>query len=264
MRSTRTTKRAHPRSRGENWPTIFTYQVCPGSSPLTRGQHLHIQGVTLSTRLIPTHAGKTWVPRGLTSSRRAHPRSHGENFYLPYKMLEYAGSSRLTLGKRCFDRELAPVVRLIPTYGGKTPGTRPRLRSASAHPRTRGKTPRSPHWSSFTLAHPRSHGENGTRGIPYPYKTGSSPLMRGKRLKALPVDRRAGLIPAHAGKTARGRGRRRTRRAHPRSRGENFGSRGIVVDTLGSSPLTRGKPRGRAHRPPSRRLIPAHAGKTSP
>lgn len=111
---------------------------------------------------------------------RVHPRSHGENFYFPYKMLEYAGSSPLTLGKRCFDCELAPVVRLIPTYGGKTLGMQPRLRSASAHPRT--------------------HGENGARGIPYPYKTGPSPLTRGK---TTPRNCRRGVgwfIPADRGK----------------------------------------------------------------
>ena len=51
--------------------------------------------------------------------------------------------------------------------------------------------------------------------------------------------------------------------AHPRSRGENrVGARARVFPP-GSSPLTRGK-RGRSSpRRPRRRLIPAHAGKTS-
>ena len=51
------------------------------------------------------------------------------------------------------------------------------------------------------------------------------------------------LIPAHAGKTACSRRRRRSRPAHPRSRGENPGGK------LGDF-----RARG---------LIPAHAGKTS-
>ena len=53
-----------------------------------------------------------------------------------------------------------------------------------------------------------------------------------------------------------------THGAHPRSRGENFGSRGIVVDTLGSSPLTRGKLVASSSTPMVGGLIPAHAGKT--
>ena len=70
------------------------------------------------------------------------------------------------------------------------------------------------------------------------------------------------LIPAHAGKTLRGRGRRRWRRAHPRSRGENAACEGGVSAGSGSSPLTRGKRTLRVTAGILRRLIPAHAGKT--
>ena len=93
-----------------------------------------------------------------------------------------------------------------------------------------------------------------------------------------------GLIPAHAGKTTGEGAIRGANGAHPRSRGENVAAllraawrvgsspltRGKHVELHGfsrleggSSPLTRGKPRQdrRAHQ--RRRLIPAHAGKTS-
>ena len=70
------------------------------------------------------------------------------------------------------------------------------------------------------------------------------------------------LIPAHAGKTLRGRGRRRWRRAHPRSRGENESCAADGRQLPGSSPLTRGKPRAERARQTWSRLIPAHAGKT--
>ena len=70
------------------------------------------------------------------------------------------------------------------------------------------------------------------------------------------------LIPAHAGKTPRRPSATSGPRAHPRSRGENTAIARTVTDTMGSSPLTRGK-RGRSGtRRPRRRLIPAHAGKT--
>ena len=93
---------------------------------------------------------------------------------------------------------------------------------------------------------------------------GSSPLTRGKPrapLRRWPAWR---LIPAHAGKTPRRSSARMTRRAHPRSRGENALHPDEVMNALGSSPLTRGKLLGADRALGGRGLIPAHAGKTSP
>ena len=50
--------------------------------------------------------------------------------------------------------------------------------------------------------------------------------------------------------------------AHPRSRGENPFPSAKCAGSLGSSPLTRGKPRKRWDQICKARLIPAHAGKT--
>ena len=72
-----------------------------------------------------------------------------------------------------------------------------------------------------------------------------------------------GLIPAHAGKTQSRRSRTDPPRAHPRSRGENIVSLGLVGERSGSSPLTRGKLPVLRLQLPSTGLIPAHAGKTS-
>ena len=92
---------------------------------------------------------------------------------------------------------------------------------------------------------------------------GSSPLTRGKRHACLRRRSRAGLIPAHAGKTLPNPVGGLLVWAHPRSRGENM----VVCDrsgqSVGSSPLTRGKPDGGGVRDMPPRLIPAHAGKTS-
>ena len=134
-------------------------------------------------------------------------------------------------------------VRLIPAHAGKT--------CARASP---GADPG---------AHPRSRGENIARERSAAHERGSSPLTRGKLHVGHLLTLYLGLIPAHAGKTSM-LSRATTRAtAHPRSRGEN-GTRSIVYTLrMGSSPLTRGKPR--ASRPRARRsgLIPAHAGKTS-
>ena len=91
---------------------------------------------------------------------------------------------------------------------------------------------------------------------------GSSPLTRGKPCRGWPQTARLGLIPAHAGKTRRRVSRRRSGRAHPRSRGENTYAGEDRNLALRSSPLTRGKRQRRPRRRPMSRLIPAHAGKT--
>ena len=91
---------------------------------------------------------------------------------------------------------------------------------------------------------------------------GSSPLTRGKRASGPRSSQGRRLIPAHAGKTPQVGLLRSLASAHPRSRGENRKSLLPTASQYGSSPLTRGK---RSKQPPTvetRRLIPAHAGKT--
>ena len=58
-------------------------------------------------------------------------------------------------------------------------------------------------------------------------------------------------------------GKRRRRRAHPRSRGENCSRANSASAFAGSSPLTRGKHSRRRGQLLDCGLIPAHAGKTS-
>ena len=111
-------------------------------------------------------------------------------------------------------------------------------------------------------AHPRSRGENASAPDAISCGAGSSPLTRGKLLARRDHHRRNGLIPAHAGKTARRSRARRPCRAHPRSRGENLKVSALPPATAGSSPLTRGKPHPGSHGVDRGRLIPAHAGKT--
>ena len=131
-----------------------------GSSPLTRGKLELGGGDAQGVGLIPTHAGKSGTTRPLASASWAHPRSRGETASWATLTFCQYGSPPLTRGKPnpVFFGRYSPW--LIPTYRGKTPGTRPRLRSASAHPRT--------------------CGENCTRAAKLPVITGSSPLTQGK------------------------------------------------------------------------------------
>ena len=75
---------------------------------------------------------------------------------------------------------------------------------------------------------------------------------------------RAGLIPAHAGKTKIADKCVHHDRAHPRSRGENLPSHPAPLAGGGSSPLTRGKHKFKNTLSFAGGLIPAHAGKTLP
>ena len=152
------------------------------------------------------------------------------------------GSSPLTRGKHRPAASIHGTSRLIPAHAGKT---------------TDGACSVCRHW-----AHPRSRGENLRLYGLGALNEGSSPLTRGKRPRGRSLYRCPGLIPAHAGKTARMGTTRARPRAHPRSRGENIGDSLAPINTEGSSPLTRGKRSVSSARVIVIGLIPAHAGKT--
>ena len=235
---------AHPRSRGENFQAKTIPARGPGSSPLTRGKRERRRDPIAGARLIPAHAGKTLLRALGAGACAAHPRSRGENSWGRGVHPRQGGSSPLTRGKRAQAQQGHLHVRLIPAHAGKT--GRPYL----GLPRPQ--------------AHPRSRGENRTEDLLVLLQLGSSPLTRGKRLRALSNKELQGLIPAHAGKTLSACRCYAGSPAHPRSRGENEGTVDKELSSKGSSPLTRGK--RTTHSVPRKEhgLIPAHAGKTTP
>ena len=212
---------AHPRSRGENAIHLMPHPTVPGSSPLTRGKLSVVLGASQAGGLIPAHAGKTDARNQDTGGRTAHPRSRGENVREARLPRGGRGSSPLTRGKLVRGSGPIRAYGLIPAHAGKT------LEGVLDAARHR--------------AHPRSRGENPSKASKARGTRGSSPLTRGKHGKRSDVGPRRGLIPAHAGKTAVRRMLRRSRWAHPRSRGENAEGRGDIAHATGSSPLTRGK-----------------------
>ena len=152
-----------------------------GSSPLTRGKPPPVSPPWWRRGLIPAHAGKTIARARLASTRRAHPRSRGENSDTEKSACPLSGSSPLTRGKPLGLGGGVVPAGLIPAHAGKTGSLRLGCRHVGAHPRSRGEN----------RASVRPHGCRG----------GSSPLTRGKQ-HARRIDREAsGLIPAHAGKT---------------------------------------------------------------
>ena len=173
-----------------------------GAHPRSRGENRVLTEVQLFGHwLIPAHAGKTDVTRARCCVTGAHPRSRGENTHPRLGIVGGRGSSPLTRGKpvETVGEVLDPG--LIPAHAGKT--TRGVLRARRA-------------W-----AHPRSRGENFMAALDILTGAGSSPLTRGKQRRKQDERSDPGLIPAHAGKTCSRRTAGSSRRAHPRSRGEN-------------------------------------------
>ena len=152
------------------------------------------------------------------------------------------GSSPLTRGKRIIAFGIGIGLGLIPAHAGKTG------RGGKPYRRRR--------------AHPRSRGENVCARALTASRSGSSPLTRGKPVRASRCLARLGLIPAHAGKTKGKAIVSFDPGAHPRSRGENDFKYLHGYAHQGSSPLTRGKPILHSAASAALRLIPAHAGKT--
>ena len=193
-------------------------------------------------RLAPRTRGKPWVRSVDVACPPDWPRAHREDRHARTIRVMTSGSSPLTRGKLGLSRAELGGLRLISAHAGKT-GTS----WSFCRPRP---------------AHPRSRGENQVDGRITCAHSGSSPLTRGKRRSRRVIPTCLGLIPAHAGKTIRLRVPLSSRRAHPRSRGENAMAKGKISAEEGSSPLTRGKPVVVDTHIAGEGLIPAHAGKT--
>ena len=157
--------------------------------------------LSMPSRLIPAHAGKTETVTVRDALVGAHPRACGENTRSRGLSVWMTGSSPRMRGKQRALGLLPVALRLIPAHAGKTERA---LRMPC------GK------W-----AHPRACGENPNVGRASSQHAGSSPRMRGKRRKQernISPDR---LIPAHAGKTLTLKEKMKQDWAHPRACGEN-------------------------------------------
>ena len=72
-------RRAHPRSRGENVIAAIAALVAIGSSPLTRGKRMEVEGKGHCLGLIPAHAGKTTpLMTDLQTRRGSSPLTRGK------------------------------------------------------------------------------------------------------------------------------------------------------------------------------------------
>ncbi len=110
--------------------------------------------------------------------------------------------------------------------------------------------------------HPRSRGEKPVRQLVSPIARGSPPLARGKAYGRIQAIGTKGITPARAGKRKRSMRNWRSRRDHPRSRGEKTMIEHIITVGLGSPPLARGKVYANGWPTWTIGITPARAGKS--
>ena len=194
----------HPRIRGEHQTRQWQNGRTLGSSPHTRGALLRLLGPDLHGGIIPAYAGSTPTSPDCSTRSTDHPRIRGEH-----------RRGGLRVGQRA---------GIIPAYAGST---------------SRQVAP-----CSWAADHPRIRGEH----VPVPAQqrpdAGSSPHTRGARPGEGELLAAVGIIPAYAGSTSGGRGRRRRWWDHPRIRGEHAAGRSCAWEPTG--------------------IIPAYAGSTRP
>ena len=135
----RSSRRDHPRIRGEHGDEAGEGAVGPGSSPHTRGAPARIPGGAGLRRIIPAYAGSTLDPDRSGVGDWDHPRIRGEHFPEPSFDVGQAGSSPHTRGAHRVREHHQREARIIPAYAGST-CRRCRLpRRGRDHPRIRGE-----------------------------------------------------------------------------------------------------------------------------
>ena len=194
--------------------------------------------------IIPAHAGQTSRQHFQRFHFADHPRTCGANPLRPLAAPLASGSSPHMRGKRQCDIRHRRLDRIIPAHAGQT------------HVSTRHVTARPDH--------PRTCGANHGQGQVRDRDLGSSPHMRGKLSRVGAGDDHERIIPAHAGQTDDHLEEYAHGSDHPRTCGANVAQCAFDGLCRGSSPHMRGKLRKQGICLATIRIIPAHAGQTTP
>ena len=236
------TAAAHPRSRGEHTVALREIIAEHGSPPLARGTLFAPFRASAGGRLTPARAGNTLRECPGRRESSAHPRSRGEHSSSAAVGVVLRGSPPLARGTQNHRLRCTARRRLTPARAGNTTNNLTNDLTNKAHPRSRGEHAASA-WSRTATV-------------------GSPPLARGTHQHGAPASHVGRLTPARAGNTSRKVNPACTAAAHPRSRGEHFGSHYVARNDLGSPPLARGTPQASSATPLILRLTPARAGNT--
>ena len=195
-----------------------------------------------SRGIIPAHAGNTFYPESVFQVFRDHPRTCGEHLPTASVFHPLTGSSphmRGTLQCRVASEGESGI---IPAHAGNTASTVSR--------------------STMSRDHPRTCGEHMMTNFSRIVNQGSSPHMRGTRLKTATCVTPLGIIPAHAGNTGVNVQAIGYDRDHPRTCGEHLQACRYHRTPRGSSPHMRGTRTRHQARRKWYGIIPAHAGNT--
>ncbi len=213
----------HPRACGEHGPGGAPAIHPAGSSPRLRGTPAPPAPPRATGRFIPAPAGNTSPrPPGLPRTP-VRPRACGEHWRrLPHAHSRTGSSPRLR-GTRHRQGRRGLRKRFIPAPAGNT----------WSRPTARGDT----------SVHPRACGEHAAIHAAVTPVTGSSPRLRGTRIRPDLACRRQRFIPAPAGNTPAPPARSSPQTVHPRACGEHYIKRYIRLRRPGSSPRLRGTPR---------------------
>ena len=174
--------------------------------------------------------------------KQDHPRACGANFSISPVSMGRPGSSPRVRGKRKLAGRPIQHVRIIPARAGQTR--------------------RFFHVIIRCTDHPRACGANHRRRRQQGQEGGSSPRVRGKLRRAVPMQSGLRIIPARAGQTSRSSVRTSCFPDHPRACGANELMATTLKQFNGSSPRVRGKRLAVADRLLTNRIIPARAGQT--
>ena len=181
-----------------------------------RGKVLGCFCPCLLFRITPAHAGKRVYRPEFCLGDRDHPRTCGEKTMSTIALFARRGSPPHMRGKEQQRQGFYLLCRITPAHAGKS------LFANSALPETQD--------------HPRTCGEK------YPYYNkngelaGSPPHMRGKANEVCHGITKAGITPAHAGKSLLQAGGRRHRQDHPRTCGEKTKKLRIIWDFSCANP----------------------------
>ena len=206
--------------RGEHLNRVDGLGSRQGSSPRARGARLLLPVAGQDHGIIPACAGSTlFLPLAICCSRD-HPRVRGEHPAFQALQAAAAGSSPRARGAQPTIPVLTTPMGIIPACAGSTGFPRSGAGKAGDHPRVRGE---------HTL---------GVSDSERPW--GSSPRARGAPGRADQWRTVPGIIPACAGSTRGPHRHCRSRRDHPRVRGEHAFQDHLGKLGKGSSPRARG------------------------
>ena len=172
-----------------------------------------------------------------------HPRGCGAHDTKRNVTLSSKGSSPRVRGSPCVDIDDALLRGIIPAGAGLT--------QSISHTRRGCKD------------HPRGCGAHDWLRMATCRTSGSSPRVRGSRIRDGRADRRLGIIPAGAGLTAVSARTTLSTWDHPRGCGAHCSSSSSIAVCLGSSPRVRGSHGLWLTIDRKHGIIPAGAGLTS-